>query len=313
MELIRGLHNLRPQHRGCVATIGNFDGVHLGHQAILRQLAARGRELGRPSLVMTFEPHPQEFFARETKPARLARLREKLAALAEAGVDRVLVARFDARLAAMSAEDFIGDLLVAKLGVEYLVIGDDFRFGKGRAGDFGLLERAGAACGFEVAHTPTFVVDGARVSSTRVREVLADGELALAARLLGRPYAVHGRVAHGDKRGRTIGFPTANVHLHREVTPLSGVYAVRLLGAAPAPLAGVANLGQRPTVGGTRNQLEVHLFDFCGDLYGRAVRVEFCARLREERRFGSLEALKAQIDADARQARAFFAAQPDST
>lgn len=310
MELIRGAHNLRPRHRGCVLTIGNFDGVHLGHRSLLAQLNVRARSLAVPSVVMCFEPHPQEFFAGDAKPARLARLREKLLALAEAGVDRVLVLRFDARLAHLEAESFVRDLLIDRLGVRYLVIGDDFRFGRGRRGDFEMLGRFGAEAGFELARTSTVTVEGDRVSSTRIRDVLARGDLALAERLLGRRYAVCGRVAHGDERGRTIGFPTANVHLHRIATPLSGVYAVSVHGVAGGIRTGVANLGRRPTVGGTREQLEVHLFDFSGDLYGRALRVEFHARLRAERRFDSFADLAAQIHRDAGQARAWFAAHP---
>lgn len=310
MELIRGTHNLRPRHRGCVATIGNFDGVHLGHRAVLEQLHARADVLGLPAVVITFEPYPQEYFARSQPPARLTRLREKLVALEAAGVQRVLVLAFNARLAAMRASDFVQHLLVDGLGVRFLVVGDDFRFGHGREGDYALLERCGAAAGFEVAHTATHLIDGVRVSSTRIRERLAAGELAEAARLLGRPYAVHGRVAHGQQIGRTIGFPTANVHLRRRATPLGGVYAVVLRSPGLPPLAGVANLGRRPTVGGTREQLEVHCFDFDGDLYGRRVQVEFRERLRPEQRFPSLDALKLQIARDAEAARAHFRARP---
>ncbi|PWV59307.1 bifunctional riboflavin kinase/FAD synthetase [Plasticicumulans acidivorans] len=308
MELIRGTHNLRPRHHGCVATIGNFDGVHLGHRAVLAQLRARGAALSLPVLVMTFEPYPQEFFARDNPPPRLSRLREKLSGLAAAGVDRVLVLRFDERLAQMDPEAFVDELLVRQLGVRHLVVGDDFRFGRGRAGDFALLERCGRRHGFEVVHTPTFELEGGRVSSTRIRELLARGELDAAAALLGRPYAVQGRVAHGAKLGRTIGFPTANVHLHRRSTSLDGVYAVTLQTADGRRFDGVANLGRRPTVGGTREQLEVHLFEFCGDLYGRAVSVEFRKHLRAEQRFASLDALTAQIERDAQAARAYFRA-----
>lgn len=311
MELIRGQHNLRPRHRGCVATIGNFDGVHLGHQAILRQLAAAQRHL--PALVITFEPQPQEFFAPDKAPARLTRLREKLLALAALGVGRVLVLKFDRRLAEMPAQRFVEELLLEKLDVRHLVIGDDFRFGRGREGDFALLERAGETYGFRVANTPSYEVDGARVSSTRVREALGRGELTLAARLLGRRYAICGRVVHGDKRGRILGFPTANVDLRRHAAPLAGVYVVTLQGMAEGPLPGVANVGYRPTIAGGREHLEVHLFDFAGDLYGRHVQVDFLYHLRAERRFESLEALQRQIGQDVRQARAFFADPRNAT
>ncbi|HSJ48224.1 MAG TPA: bifunctional riboflavin kinase/FAD synthetase [Gammaproteobacteria bacterium] len=306
MELIRGLHNLRPRHRGCAATIGNFDGVHLGHQAVLGQLSERAAELGLPMVVVTFEPQPQEFFSPATAPPRLTRLREKLEALRRYAVERVLVLRFDARLAALSADEFIQRVLVDGLDVRYLVVGDDFRFGQGRAGDFRLLQETGAREGFQVVNMHTFAVGGERVSSTRVRTALAQGDLEAAEALLGRPYRISGRVAAGEQRGRTIGFPTANIHLHRHQSPLQGVYAVELFGLEQEPLPGVANLGRRPTVGGTRLQLEVHLFDFDREIYGRNVHVNFLRRIRDERTFESFDALRQQIDADAAQARAFF-------
>ena len=310
MELIRGQHNLRPHHHGCVATIGNFDGVHLGHQAILGQLADQGASLGLPTVVIMFEPQPQEFFAMTTAPPRLTRLREKLLLLQSQRVDRVLCLRFNQKLADMPAEAFIRELLVEGLGIRLLVVGDDFHFGRHRQGDFALLRQAGLEHGFEVLNTHTYVVDGERVSSSRARQALSRGELELAARLLGRPYAICGRVVHGDKRGRTLGFPTANIHLHRKTSPLSGVYAVVLQGVAPNPVPGMANIGRRPTVNGTREQLEVHLFDFNEFIYGRHVQVDFLQYLRPEWRFESLEALRNQIQQDARQARAFFATYP---
>ncbi|HUM91275.1 MAG TPA: bifunctional riboflavin kinase/FAD synthetase, partial [Candidatus Competibacter sp.] len=225
MELIRGQHNLRPHHRGCVATIGNFDGVHLGHQAILAQLTEQAARLHLPRLVITFEPQPQEFFAGPTaSPARLMRLREKLQALDGLGIERTLCLEFDQRLATMPAQTFIETLLVEGLGIRYLVVGDDFRFGHRRAGDFALLVEAGQRYGFEVADNHSYILDGERVSSTRIRQALSQGDLELAARLLGRPYDMCGRVAHGDQRGRTIGFPTANIHLPRRVPPVYGVH-----------------------------------------------------------------------------------------
>lgn len=308
MELIRGLHNLRPEHRGCAATIGNFDGVHLGHQAVLGQLSERAGALGLPTCVITFEPQPREFFAPQSAPARLTRLREKLLALRRFSVDRVLCLRFDSHLAGLSAAEFVKVVLVDGLGVRYLVVGDDFRFGKGRQGDFASMQQAGAEQGFQVVNMHTFNVDGARVSSTRIREALAAGDMAGAEKLLGRPYRMCGRVAHGDRRGRTIGFPTANIHLHRHATPVQGVFAVELFGLDREPVAGVANVGTRPTVDGTRTLLEVHLFDFDQDIYGRYVYVNFLHKLRPELRFDSFEALKEQIHQDARDARAFFAA-----
>lgn len=306
MEFIRGQHNLRHRHYGCVATIGNFDGVHLGHQAVLLQLAEKAALFRLPRVVITFEPQPQEFFAPGAAPARLTRLREKLLALTEQGVERVLCLKFDHQLAATPAQTFIQELLVRQLGIRYLVVGDDFRFGHGRSGNFELLRQSGEQHGFQVANTHSYIFAGTRVSSTRVRQALVQGEFSLAGQLLGRSYAMCGRVAHGDKRGRNLGFPTANIHLHRRITPLSGVYAVLVHGVAATPLPGVANVGRRPTVNGTRDQLEVHLFDFQKDIYGYHVQVDFLHHLRPEWRFESLEALRQQIVQDASQARAYF-------
>jgi len=308
MELIRGLHNLRPRHRGCVATLGNFDGVHLGHQAVIGQLAERAQELKLPTTIMLFEPQPLEFFQPAAAPPRLTRLREKLMALRRYSVDRVLCVRFDARFAALEPEAFIEKILVAGLGVRYLVVGDDFRFGAKRRGDFAMLAAAGRRHGFPLVNMHTVAMDGERVSSTRVRAALACADLALAEKLLGRPYRMCGRIAHGDKRGRTLGIPTANIHLHRRQTPLRGVFAVEMFGLEREPLPGVANIGTRPTVDGVRTLLEVHLLDFNGDIYGRYVHVNFLRKLRDEKRFGSLEELKARIVQDVEEARAFFRA-----
>jgi len=310
MQIIRNLQNLKPQHHGCVATIGNFDGVHLGHQAVLGQLAEKADQLGLPLTVVTFEPQPQEVFRPEQAPPRLTRFREKVQVLRRYAVDRVLVLRFNQSFSQQSPDAFIQNLLVNGLGVKYLVIGDDFRFGKDRAGDFEMLKAAGRQHDFEVVNMHTFVLDDERVSSTRVRSALAEGDLNEAEKLLGRTYRMSGRVAHGDKKGRTIGFPTANIHLHRINTPLRGVFAVELFGLEGEPLPGVANLGTRPTVGGMRTLLEIHLFDFQGDIYGRHVHVDFLHKLRDERRFDSFDELKAQIQRDAQQARAFFAGLP---
>jgi riboflavin kinase/FMN adenylyltransferase len=306
MQIIRGTYNLKPEHHGCVATIGNFDGVHLGHQAVLGQLAEKADALGLPLVVITFEPQPQEFFCPEQSPPRLTRFREKVQALKRYAVDRVMVLRFNARFSQQSSDEFIQKLLVDGLGVEYLVVGDDFRFGKGREGDFAGLQAAGKEHGFEVVSMHTFALDHKRVSSTRVRAALAAGDLNEAEKLLGRTYRMSGRVAHGDKRGRTIGFPTANIHLHRKAIPLRGVFVVELYGIEGEPVPGVANLGTRPTVDGMRTLLEVHLFDFDRDIYGAHVHVDFLHKLRDERRFESFEELKAQILLDAEQARDFF-------
>ncbi|MFP4601778.1 MAG: bifunctional riboflavin kinase/FAD synthetase [Halochromatium sp.] len=310
MRLIRGLHNLRDQDRGCVATIGNFDGVHLGHRAVFRRLLAQGAALGLPATVITFEPQPMESFAPSLAPARLTRLREKVAAIAEDGIDRILLLEFGPRLAAMEAREFIRRVLVEGLGVRFLLVGDDFRFGHNRAGDYALLEAVGAelpgAQGFEVANLRTIRHRNERISSTRIRELLAAGDFEQARHLLGRAYRICGRVGHGDRRGRTIGFRTANINLHRRVSPLRGVYAVRVHGVAETPWPGVANIGRRPTLDGTDERLEVHLFDFDADLYGAHLQVEFLLRLRDEQRFDSFEALRAQIARDAEAARAWL-------
>jgi riboflavin kinase/FMN adenylyltransferase len=310
-KLIRGLYNLRPHHLGSVATIGNFDGIHLGHEAVLRQLITKAAELQRPSLLITFEPPPDEFFALERAPARLTRFREKLELLLLRAhpVNWILCLRFDHSLASMEAKDFIRVVLVESLGIRYLVAGDDFRFGRGRRGDFTLLQRAGEHYGFEVAHMHTFYLEGKRVSSTRIREALARGDLIEAEKLLGRPYSMSGRVIQGNKRGRTLGFPTANISLHRHKTPLNGVFAVEVYGLDEAPLPGVANLGVRPTLGGRRALLEIHLLGFEGDIYGRYVQVVFLRQLRQEKRFESLSALRQQIEKDCAAAQDFFAAR----
>ncbi|EXJ16644.1 Riboflavin kinase [Imhoffiella purpurea] len=305
------MHNLRPADRGCVATIGNFDGVHLGHRAVFRRLLARGREMGLPATVIIFEPQPMEFFAPAAAPARLTRLREKLAAIRDDGIERVMLLEFGPRLATMDARDFVQRLLLDGLGVEFLLVGDDFRFGHGRAGDYELLREMGEQAqdngqGFEVANLHTIVHGEERISSTRVRDALARGDLMQAQHLLGRPYRIRGRVAHGDKRGRSIGFPTANIDLHRRVSPVSGVFAVTVEGIEGSPWPGVANIGSRPTVDGRGDRLEVHLFDFDRQIYGQHLSVEFKLKLRDEKRFESFAALKEQIQRDAATARDFL-------
>ena len=307
MQLVRGLHNLRPEHRGCVATIGNFDGVHRGHQAILARLRERAVELGGPSCVVIFEPQPREYFTPETAPARLARLRDKLQLLAEEGVDRVLCLAFNQRLQSLSAAEFVDRILVDGLGVQHLEVGDDFRFGCDRVGDFDFLQHAGVNQGFTVEAAQTVELDGLRVSSTQVRNALAAADFALAERLLGRPFRIAGRVLHGQKLARQLGTPTANVQLKRRRVPLTGVYLVSVdIDGQSWP--GVANIGVRPTVAGDgKAHLEVHLLDFAGDLYDRRLTVVFHQKLREEQRFASLEALKTAINADVAAARALAA------
>ncbi|AZQ09601.1 bifunctional riboflavin kinase/FAD synthetase [Shewanella khirikhana] len=306
MELIRGIHNILPAHRGCVLTIGNFDGVHRGHAKVIASLVERAKHFGLPATLMTFEPQPQELFRGDDAPARLSLLRDKIVLLDELGIDRLLCVNFNAKFAAMDPEHFIEDLLVRKLGVRYLVVGDDFCFGKSRAGNFEMLKKAGERFGFAVVNTHSFMVGDLRVSSTAVREQLAKGNLEQARRLLGHPFTLCGRVAHGQKIGRTIGFPTANIALKRKVVPVRGVFAVKLWWDGSDIYEGVANVGFRPTVNGQVCQLEVHLFDFEGDLYGKRVEVELVAKIRDEQPFQSLDALKKQIWNDADRARALL-------
>lgn len=306
MELIRGIHNIKTHHNGCVLTIGNFDGVHLGHMKVLAQVARQAKILGLPSTVMTFEPQPRELFAKEKAPARLNRLRDKYVQLSKLKVDRLLCVSFNQRFAQWPAESFISDLLVKRLNVKFLVVGDDFCFGRDRAGNFEMLKEAGLRYGFEVVSTESFCVQEHRVSSTAIRQALANNDLAKAEMLLGRAYSINGRVSHGQKLGRTIGFPTANIPLKRCVSPVSGVYVVQVHGLGGKPIGGVANIGQRPTVNGVRQQLEVHLFDFNQNLYGKQLEVALLAKLRDEKRFESFEALKEQIELDAEAARVWL-------
>jgi riboflavin kinase / FMN adenylyltransferase len=289
-------------------TIGNFDGVHRGHRAMLERLVAKARELKLPSCALTFEPHPREFFAPAAAPTRLTRLREKLELIAETGVDRVHVLRFGARLAALAAERFIEDVLARGLGMRWLLVGRDFRFGAKRAGDFALLESAAARLAFGLEAMPEVMNGGARVSSSGVRAALAAGDLAGAARLLGREYMMSGRVAHGERLGRTLGFPTANIVLRRP-PPLAGIFAVEAeLEETHRVMRGVASVGRQPTVKENAPPLlEVHLFDWSGELYGRHLRVKFLKKLRDEAKYDGLEALRAAIAGDAARAKEFFA------
>ena len=308
MELIRGLQNIRSKHCGCVATIGNFDGVHLGHQAVLGQLAEKASELNLPTTLITFEPQPMEYFVPDKVPARLTRFREKILALQRYSVDRVCCLSFNNKLAKLSAEDFIKQVLVKKLGVKYLVVGDDFRFGANRAGTFEMLVEAGKTYGFQVVSMHTFEIDSERVSSTRIRSALEKGEMSSAEKLLGRRYRMSGRVAHGEKLGRELGFPTANIHLHRQASAIQGIFIVEVFGLNEEPLQGVASIGTRPTVNETKALLEVFLLDFNQDIYGQHIQVSFLKKLRDEEKFDSLDELIEQIQLDVEQAQAYFAA-----
>lgn len=305
MELIRGIHNLRPEHRGCVATIGVFDGVHRGHQMILDQVKSKAKELGLPSVVMVFEPHPKEFFAFENAPSRLMLFREKVQAMSGQGIDRLLCLQFNKRLRNLTAEEFVDLVLVKGLGVKYFIVGDDFRFGSDRQGTFKTLYSAGQNYGYQVDHTNTFELYGKRVSSTRVRAALKRSEFGLAEELLGRPYSMQGRVVYGQQLGRQLGVPTANLLIDRPTMPLLGVFAVDVFVSGSThdsktkqQYKGVANLGVKPTLGGTRPLLETHLFDFDGDLYGQTIEVIFKHKIRDEKKFNSLDELKAAIAAD---------------
>lgn len=309
MQVFRGIPE-RAAHPS-VLTIGNFDGVHLGHQALLQSLVAQARACGQPATVLTFEPHPREYFTPDNAPARLASLREKLLLLAANDVDCVHVCRFNARFASLDADAFIARVLRQGLAVHRLIIGDDFRFGAGRQGDFALLQKAGARFGFDVQPMDTLSLQGQRISSSAVRAALAAGELPRAAALLGRAYSIAGRVVRGDGIGRRLGFPTANIQMKHRKPALSGVFAVWIEGLGPGPITGVANIGLRPTVTqANRPVLEVHLFDWDQPCYGAHLRVHFLHKLRNETKFPSLEALTAQIAKDAERAREWLATNP---
>jgi riboflavin kinase/FMN adenylyltransferase len=305
MKLIRGLKNFPKLIKPCVLTIGNFDGVHVAHQKILQQVVSAAKKVNGISLVMIFEPTPQEFFLGKKAPARLTSLREKLIQFKSAKIDIVWLLNFNKNIAELSAEQFIQDIVLAKLNLQQLIIGDDFQFGKNRTGDFALLQKFAQQHDFALIRTTEITHEEGRISSTRIRQLLADGDLTNAAKLLGRPYTITGRVLHGAKRGRQLGFPTANIGLKRNVAPLSGVFAV-IGRPAGRPHMGVANIGTRPTVDGTRTLLEVHLFDFNQEIYGQPIEVEFCHKLRPEQRFASLDELKAQIAQDVVDAKRFF-------
>jgi len=304
MHLIRGLNQLRPFTDGCVLTIGNFDGVHIGHRFVINKLAEKGALYGLPVVVMVFEPQPLEFFLKGNVPSRLTRLREKVIHFNELPVDDLLIVRFNQQLANLDPDYFIQKILVQQLNVKYLVVGDDFHFGKARRGNFALLQEAGKQYGFDVTDMTSYSIKGARVSSTLIRDALNEGDLATAEVMLGRAYSVCGRVVQGEKLGRKIGFPTANVQMLRKNTAIEGVFAVIMTGIGEQAIKGVANVGTRPTVnGGSRVLLETHLFDFDQDIYGKYVEVHFKHKIRSEIRFQSLDDLKQQIQLDTAQAK----------
>ena len=310
MQIFRGFNHpgIAP---ACALTIGNFDGVHRGHQALLARVTAAGRVRGLAAAVMTFEPHPREFFAPQAAPMRISNLRDKLGALRAAGIDRVFIQHFNRRFAQLSATDFVERILLAGCDVRWLLVGDDFRFGARRAGDNALLQRYARKGAFELEQMPTFDDGGERISSTAVRTALAVGDLTRAERLLGRPYSISGRVLHGRKLGRSMGFPTLNLRIAHAHPAVHGIFAVRVHGIGREPVRGVASIGLRPTVDQQgRWLLEVHLFDFTREIYGELVGVEFVKKLREEQKYETLDALAAAIRRDAEQARAVLSAAP---
>lgn len=314
MHLFRGLHTIPSDFAGCAATIGNFDGVHLGHQVILTELKKRAEELSLPSLVIIFEPQPKEFFAPDDAPPRITNLREKLQTLADQNIDYVLCLSFNQRLRGMTGSEFIQQILHQALSVKYLLVGDDFRFGCDRSGDYRALVDGGRQLGFDVCDTPTCELDGERVSSTRIRSELAANNLARVQRMLKRPYRMTGRVAHGRKLGRTLQTPTANILVKRHKLPIQGVYCVHVIHQqSQQELVGVANVGVKPSIDGSaRPSLEVHLFDYQGDLYGQHLIVEFLHKIRDEKKFASLDELQQAISEDKQAAKHYLAARPNS-
>ena len=306
MEFIRGAHNIGSRHHGCVASVGNYDGLHPGHRQVIRSLAEHGRRLDLPVTIISFEPHPLEFFVPNAAPSRLMSVREKLEGMSELNVDRFCCLRFNHALANTEPEDFIKDLLIRKLGVRHIVVGDDFRFGRNRRGDFEMLRTLGRRYSMEVVKTESYLIGDERVSSTRIRECLAAGNLVQAARLLGRDYSVSGRVVRGDGNGRKWGFPTANLKLKHQNVALTGIFVVEVDLSEKTSLPAVASLGMRPTVGGTTLILEVHLLDFDADLYGQRIRIRFLKKLRDEVKFSSIETMCEQIKQDILRTRDHF-------
>ncbi len=306
MKLIRGLYNLASPLPESAVTIGNFDGVHRGHQLVISQLKRVAAEAGLPSVVIIFEPQPIEFFAPDRAPKRLARFREKIAYLKAQKIDYLLCLHFDQKFAAQSADEFVQTILLDSLNTKHLVIGDDFHFGKNRQGNFDYLLQNSERFGFTVDATETLVVDGERVSSTRIRNCIEAGDFEKAAELLGRPYSLSGRVAHGQKLGRELGYPTINIKMGDKTLIVKGIFAVRVKGIDNRGLQGVASIGTRPTVAGVDTILEVYILNFDQDVYGSSVEVEFLHKIRDEKKFDSLEELKQNIGRDTENAIAYF-------
>ena len=306
MRLIRGLHNLIKPIASSVVTIGNFDGIHLGHQHVLEQLKAAADQHSLPSTVIIFEPQPIEFFAPDKAPKRLSRFREKLTYLKSKQIDNLLCLKFNRELAEIYADEFVKQILVGRLNTRHLVIGDDFRFGKNRSGDFKFLQKCGEQYGFSVQHTDTLLIDSTRVSSTRIRESIQNDNFEQAAELLGRPYTLSGKVSHGQKLGRELGYPTINIKMGDKTLIVKGIFAVSVKGIDNRVLPGVASIGTRPTVNGVDTILEVFILDFDQDVYGYCVDVEFLHKIRDEEKFESLEELGLHIEQDTVKARRYF-------
>ncbi|NKB97398.1 MAG: bifunctional riboflavin kinase/FAD synthetase [Pseudomonadales bacterium] len=318
MEIINGIHNIRSEHHGNVITMGNFDGVHLGHQQILSTLQQRGEEMGVPSALITFEPQPREYFAGSEVPPRLTRLREKVQVLSDTGLDRLVLLPFNERTARTRPEWITDELFHQMLGAKHVIVGDDFRFGRDRSGNFEMIERVGQELGYSVGRMDTVEHLGDRVSSTRIRAALKAGDFAMATALLGHEYFIMGRVVYGRQLGRQLGVPTANIRLQRYKAALEGVYCVSVEGISvegvsddgnnnrPEPLNGIANIGVRPTVDGKEPLLEVHVFDYTGNLYNELLTIRFKRKLRDEQTFDGIDSLKVQIDKDIAEARDWF-------
>jgi len=307
MRVIRGLTHIKPLEDGCVLTIGNFDGLHLGHQTVIDKLVKQSQRLGLPVVVLIFEPQPLEYFLGDNAPSRLMRLREKVIQFSQLTIDDLLILPFNRKLADYDANAFIKELLVEQLNVKYLVIGDDFHFGKAREGNFSLLKEKGWQFGFEVKNSQSYLQQGMRISSTLIRDALGIGNLKRAKEMLGRDYSICGRISHGDQRGRTLGFPTANIQMLRRNTPIRGVFAITMTGIGQSEIQGIANVGIRPTFnGGSKVILETHLFEFNQEIYGAYVEVHFKDKIRDEMRFESFEQLQAQIKEDVARVKQFF-------
>ncbi len=307
MEFIRGVHNIRPQHHGCVVSVGNYDGIHLGHQQVIRSLAKTGARLKLAVAIISFEPHPMEFFVPDRAPPRLMTVREKFEAMADLGVDRFCCLRFDHNLANTEPEEFISNLLIEKLGARHIVVGDDFRFGRNRRGNFEMLHTRCTKLGVSVEKTNSFMIGSERVSSTTIRELLKSGQLALAARYLGREYSMSGRVVRGNGNASNWGFATANIIPQSQNPPMTGVFVAEVGGIESGRcLPAAASLGWRPTVGGNRLILEAHILDFNHNLYGKRIQVKFLKKLREEVKFSTIETMNDQIRQDIVQCRDYF-------